>query len=104
MFAPRPEVVWAEMHRILKPGGRVAFVTLPPEHLEGLADASDRLARVRADFDALVTHYFVENQVQQSYLLTSAPVRGNSTETLGYIRVRHRKPRSISMSVSAFNR
>jgi SAM-dependent methyltransferase len=149
MFAPRPEVVVAEMRRVLRPGGRIAFVTWPPEHLvgrmfgligrhspppppgvappplwgnpavinerlagtfgepffergvmaypalslahyrrfieasigpmrkliEGLADAPDRLARVRAEFDALVTPYFVENQVQQSYLLTRAPVR-----------------------------
>ena len=85
------------MRRVLKPGGRVAFVTWPPEHpalslahyrrfieasigpmrklIEGLADAPDRLARVRAEFDALVTPYFMENQVQQSYLLTRAPVR-----------------------------
>jgi len=137
------------MRRVLKPGGRVAFVTWPPEHLvgrmfglvgrhspptppgvappplwgnravinerlagafgepffergmmaypalslahyrrfieasigpmrkliEGLADSPDRLSRVRADFDALVAPYFVENQVQQSYLLTRAPVR-----------------------------
>ena len=149
MFAPRPEVVVAEMRRVLRPGGRIAFVTWPPEHLvgrmfgligrnsppppagvappplwgnpaviaerlagafgepffergmmaypalslahyrrfieasigpmrkliEGLADSPDRLSRVRADFDALVAPYFVENQVQQSYLLTRAPVR-----------------------------
>ena len=43
--------------------------------IEGLADSPDRLSRVRADFDALVAPYFVENQVQQSYLLTRAPVR-----------------------------
>ena len=35
MFAPRPEVVVAEMRRVLKPGGRVAFATWPPEHLIG---------------------------------------------------------------------
>ena len=35
MFAPRPEVVMAEMRRVLKPGGRVAFATWPPEHLIG---------------------------------------------------------------------
>ena len=149
MFAPRPEVAVAEMRRILKPTGRVAFATWPPEHLvgrmfaligrnspppppgvapaplwgnpavinerlagafgepffergtmvypalslahyrrfieasigpmrkvvDGLADAPDRLARVRADFEALVTPYYVDNQVQQSYLLTRAPVR-----------------------------
>ena len=43
--------------------------------VEGLADAPDRLARVRAEFEALVTPYYVDNQVQQSYLLTRAPVR-----------------------------
>ena len=149
MFAPRPEVVVAEMRRVLKPTGRVAFATWPPEHLvgrmfalisryspppppgvappplwgnptvinerlagafgeaffergtmvypalsmghyrqfieasigpmrrvvEGLADAPERLARVRADFDALVIPYYVDNQVQQSYLLTRALVR-----------------------------
>ena len=148
MFAPRPEVAVAEMRRVLKPTGRVAFATWPPEHLvgrmfalmarnspppppgvappplwgnpavinqrlagafgepffergtmvypalslahfrrfieasigpmrklvEGLADAPDRLSRVRADFEALVTPYYVDNQVQQSYLLTRAPV------------------------------
>jgi SAM-dependent methyltransferase len=31
MFAPRPEVVVAEMLRVLKPGGRIAFSTWPPE-------------------------------------------------------------------------
>ena len=35
MFAPRPDVAVAEMRRVLKPGGRVAFATWPPEHLTG---------------------------------------------------------------------
>jgi SAM-dependent methyltransferase len=35
MFAPRPEVVVAEMLRVLKPGGRIAFSTWPPELLTG---------------------------------------------------------------------
>lgn len=35
MFAPRPEVVIAEMRRVLKPGGRIAFATWPPEHFVG---------------------------------------------------------------------
>ncbi|MDB5828634.1 MAG: class SAM-dependent methyltransferase [Variovorax sp.] len=35
MFAPRPEVVVAEMRRVLKPGGRIAFATWPPEHMIG---------------------------------------------------------------------
>jgi SAM-dependent methyltransferase len=35
MFGPRPGVVVAEMRRVLKPGGRIAFATWPPEHLVG---------------------------------------------------------------------
>jgi SAM-dependent methyltransferase len=35
MFAPRPHVAVAEIRRVLKPGGRVAFATWPPEHLVG---------------------------------------------------------------------
>jgi SAM-dependent methyltransferase len=149
MFAPRPEIAVAEMRRVLKPTGRVAFATWPPEHLvgrmfaligrnspppppgaaapplwgnpvvigerlaggfaepffergtmtypalslahyrrfieasigpmskliENLADAPDRLSRVRAEFESLVAPYYVDNQIQQSYLLTRARVR-----------------------------
>lgn len=35
MFAPRPEVATAELLRVLKPGGTVAFATWPPEHFIG---------------------------------------------------------------------
>lgn len=35
MFAPRPEVATAEMLRVLKPGGTIAFSTWPPEHFVG---------------------------------------------------------------------
>jgi SAM-dependent methyltransferase len=35
MFAPRPDVAIAEMRRVLKPGGRIAFATWPPEHFIG---------------------------------------------------------------------
>jgi SAM-dependent methyltransferase len=35
MFAPRPDVAVAEMRRVLKGGGRIAFATWPPEHFIG---------------------------------------------------------------------
>jgi SAM-dependent methyltransferase len=35
MFAPRPLVAVAEMLRVLKPGGTIAFSTWPPDHLVG---------------------------------------------------------------------
>jgi SAM-dependent methyltransferase len=35
MFAPRPDVAIAQMRRVLRPGGRIAFATWPPEHLVG---------------------------------------------------------------------
>ena len=35
LFAPRPEVAVAEMRRVLRPDGRIAFATWPPEHLVG---------------------------------------------------------------------
>ena len=35
MFAPRPDVAIAEMLRVLKRGGTIAFSTWPPEHFVG---------------------------------------------------------------------
>jgi SAM-dependent methyltransferase len=35
MFAPRAEVATSEMLRVLKPGGRIAFSTWPPDHFTG---------------------------------------------------------------------
>ncbi len=35
MFAPRPEITVAEIRRVLKPGGRFAFASWPPEHWVG---------------------------------------------------------------------
>lgn len=35
MFAPRPTVAIGEMLRVLKPGGRIAFSTWPPELMTG---------------------------------------------------------------------
>lgn len=39
MFAPRPEVAIAEMLRVLKPGGTIAFSTWPPDQFIGRAFA-----------------------------------------------------------------
>jgi SAM-dependent methyltransferase len=39
IFAPRPEVAIAEMLRVLKPGGTIAFSTWPPEFLVGQTGA-----------------------------------------------------------------
>ena len=39
MFAPRPEVAVAEMLRVLKPGGTIAFSTWPPDQFIGRAFA-----------------------------------------------------------------
>lgn len=33
MFAPRPEIATQEMLRVLKPGGRIAFSTWPPDQI-----------------------------------------------------------------------
>ena len=35
MFAPRPEVAVSEIRRVLRPFGRFAFATWPPEHFVG---------------------------------------------------------------------
>ena len=35
MFAPRPDVAIAQMLRVLKPGGTIAFSTWPPDHFMG---------------------------------------------------------------------
>lgn len=35
IFAPRPEVAIAQMLRVLRPGGTIAFATWPPEHSVG---------------------------------------------------------------------
>lgn len=35
MFAPRPDMAIAEMRRVLKPNGRIAMATWPPEHFVG---------------------------------------------------------------------
>jgi SAM-dependent methyltransferase len=147
IFAPRPELAVAEMRRVLKPGGRLAFAAWPPEHfvghlftfigrnsppppagagapaqwgnpaviserlaagfeapffargtmsipalsvahfrlfmeksvgpmqklVESLAD--EKVAAVRAEFDALVRPYYDDNVVRQDYILTRARAR-----------------------------
>jgi SAM-dependent methyltransferase len=149
MFAPRPDVAVAEMRRVLKPGGRVAFATWPPEHsvgcffafmgryspppppgaapppqwgspaivaerlaagfeapffergkmifpalsvehfrlfmeqsvgpmqklVEALAGEPEKLAALRAEFNTLMRPYYVDNVVQQDYLLSRAKAR-----------------------------
>ena len=149
MFAPRPEVAIAEMRRVLKPGGRIAFATWPPEHLvgrmfafigrnspplpagvapppqwgnpatvserlgarfdppffargtmtfpalsiahyrlfmehsvgpmqklvESLTNDPAKLALLRAEYEALAAPYYVDNVVQQDFLLTRAQAR-----------------------------
>lgn len=149
MFAPRPDVAVAEVRRVLKPTGRVAFATWPPEHLvgrmfafigrnspppppgaaapplwgspaviserlaagfeepffergvmlypalslghyrrfieasigpmrklvESLASEPERLAKIRADLEALAEPYYEDNVIRQNYLLTRASAR-----------------------------
>ncbi len=149
MFAPRPDVAVAEIRRVLKPGGRVAFATWPPEFfigrmfafvgrnspppppgaapppqwgnpaiiterlaagfeapffargtmtvpalsvehyrlfmeksvgpmqklVESLSGDPQKLAAVRAEFDALAQSYYSDNVVHQDYILTRAKAR-----------------------------
>lgn len=146
MFAPRPDVAMREMLRVLKPGGRIAFSTWPPDLMIGrmfrlvssqlppppagvapppqwgdpnvvrerlgsavsdvefhceeigffalspahyrtymeqtagpvikavemLAADPPKLARFRAEFEALATQYFAGNRVRQTFLMTRA--------------------------------
>jgi SAM-dependent methyltransferase len=149
MFAPRPDVAVAEMRRVLKSGGRIAFATWPPEHfvgrlfafvgknspppppgaapppqwgspdivaerlgdkfeapffsrgvmqfpalslshfrefversvgpiqklIEASANEPERLAALRAEFEALAAPYYFGNVIRQEYLLTRAKAR-----------------------------
>ena len=149
MFAPRPEVTIEQMRRVMKPGGRLAFATWPPEHfvgrlfafvgknspppppgaspppqwgtpsivaerlgvrfdapffsrgvmqipalslphfrefmersvgpiqklIEGAAKDPQRLAVLRAEFEALAAPYYFDNMIRQEYLLSRAKAR-----------------------------
>jgi len=149
MFAPQPERTVAEMRRVLKPSGRIAFATWPPEQLvaqvfafvarnspappvavpppllwgdatviaqrlahgfgaptfergvmtvpalslphyrtflersvgpvqklvESAADSPERLAALRAEFEAIAAPFYADNVVRQEYLLTRADAR-----------------------------
>ncbi len=145
MFAPRPEIAIAEMLRVLKPGGRIAFSTWPPELMIGrmfvltgtylppppgvapppawgdpnvvrqrlgeavrdlrfqrdemsipalspqhyratieltagpviklvltLENQPEKLAKYRAELEELISQFFMQNRVRQSYLMTRA--------------------------------
>lgn len=145
MFAPRADVAVNEIRRVLKPGGRFAFASWPPEHfigrlfaflasqspippagdppplwgspaiiiqrlagsfeppffergtmrvpalsvahlrtfteksvgpmqklVEAFAGNPEKLAALRAGFDALIEPYYRDNEVHQDYLLTVA--------------------------------
>lgn len=102
MFAPRPEVVVAEMLRVLKPGGRIAFSTWPPELFvgrlfnlvgqylpppPGVAPASswgdpnvvrerlgDRVADLAFEREAMYVPALSPPHVRQSLETTAAPV------------------------------
>ncbi len=52
IFAPRPEVVTAEMLRVLKPGGRIAFTAWPPEHVTGQLFAMMAAAMPAPSYDS----------------------------------------------------
>ena len=102
LFAPKPEAAVAEMLRVLKPGGTIAFSTWPPELVLGRLLAlgaryipplpqgvpppalwgdpnvvrerlgAARLAVFRREFEAIVADYFEDNAVRHDYLLTRA--------------------------------
>ena len=102
MFAPRPEFAIAEMLRVLKPGGRIAFSTWPPELFvgrmfnlvgqylpppPGIAPVSlwgdphvvrerlsDRVTDMAFERDAMYVPALSPAHVRQSFETTAAPV------------------------------
>lgn len=102
MFAPRPEVAVSEMLRVLKPGGRIAFSTWPPELFigrvfnlvgeylpppPGVAPVSlwgdpnvirerlgDRVTNVVFERDAMYVPALSPQHARQTFEATAAPV------------------------------
>ncbi len=102
MFAPRPEFAVSEMLRVLKPGGRIAFSTWPPELFigrmfnlvgqylpppPGVAPVSlwgdphvvrerlgDRVTHIEFERHAMYVPALSPAHVRQSYEATAAPV------------------------------
>lgn len=76
-FFPNPQASIAEMARILKPGGRLALVTSPPEFKTHIARFSKRMASSMR-FDTLET---LDMWIQAAGLVTeemkAAPSAGN---------------------------
>jgi SAM-dependent methyltransferase len=104
MFAPRPELAIAEMLRVLKPGGTIAFSTWPPELLIGrifalsakyLPPAPDGVSPpplwgdpgiVRQRFGDAVRDVFFDRARMESPALSLAHFRGLFEQNSGPVR------------------